>query len=93
MTIANNRQSGMAWRIVFLERTQLTRFCAHYFRAMKNIKLSAEEDLRENTREVTRKQKFTVNALFREWLKDLVKQQDREEKLRNLDLRLEYQTS
>jgi hypothetical protein len=31
-----------------------------------------------------------VNALFREWLKDLVKQQDREEKLRNLDLRLEY---
>jgi len=60
---------------------------------MKNIKLSAEEDLRENTREVTRKQKFTVNALFREWLKDLVKQQDREEKLRNLDLRLEYQTS
>ena len=60
---------------------------------MKNITLSAEEDLLENAREVARKQKSTVNALFREWLKDLVKQQDREEKLRNLDLRLEYQTS
>jgi hypothetical protein len=57
---------------------------------MKNITLSAEEDLIENAREVARKQKSTVNALFREWLKELVKQQDREEKLRNLDLRLEY---
>ncbi len=57
---------------------------------MKNITLSAEEDLIENAREVARKQKSTVNALFREWLKDLVKQQDREEKLRNLDRRLEY---
>lgn len=55
---------------------------------MKNITLSAEEDLIENAREVARKQKSTVNALFRK--KESVKQQDREEKLRNLDLRLEY---
>ena len=31
-----------------------------------------------------------MNALFREWLAGLVDQQDRESKLRELDLRLGY---
>ena len=44
----------------------------------------------EGAREVARKRKSTVNALFREWLADLVGQQDRKSKLRELDLRLGY---
>ena len=62
----------------------------HYFRVMKNITLSADEGLIESAREVARKRKSTINALFREWLADLVQQQERELKLRDLDLRLGY---
>lgn len=62
----------------------------HYFRVVKNITLSADESLIEGAREVARRRKSTVNALFREWLAGLVDQQDRESKLRELDLRLGY---
>ena len=57
---------------------------------MKNITLSADERLIETARDVARKRKSTINAMFREWLADLVQQQERELKLRELDLRLEY---
>ncbi len=57
---------------------------------MKNITLSANEESIESARDFARKRKSTLNALFREWLADLVRQQDREAKLRELDLRLEY---
>lgn len=57
---------------------------------MKNITLSADDRLIESAREVARKRKSTVNALFREWLADLVQQQDCEAKLKELDLRLGY---
>jgi hypothetical protein len=57
---------------------------------MKNITLSAEASLIDGAREVARMRKTTVNALFREWLAELVRQQDREAKLRELDVRLEY---
>jgi hypothetical protein len=57
---------------------------------MKNITLSAEEHLIESAWEVAKSRKSTVNALFREWLADLVKQRDREAKLRELDERLAY---
>lgn len=57
---------------------------------MKNITLSADDRLIESAREVARKRKSTVNALFREWLADLVQQQDYEAKLKELDLRLGY---
>jgi hypothetical protein len=60
---------------------------------MKNITLSADDRLIESAREVARKRKSTVNALFREWLADLVQQQDCEAKLKELDLRLGYATA
>ena len=57
---------------------------------MKNITLSAKDELIERAREVANQRKSTLNALFREWLADLVQQQDYEAKLKELDLRLEY---
>ncbi len=39
----------------------------HYFR-MKNITLSADEDLIERARSIARGQRRTLNAAFREWL-------------------------
>lgn len=57
---------------------------------MKNITLSADERLIEGAREVARKRKSTVNAMFREWLVELVQQEDREAKLKELEMRLEY---
>lgn len=39
----------------------------HYF-GMKNITLSADEDLIEQARLVARAQRRTLNAAFREWL-------------------------
>jgi predicted transcriptional regulator len=39
----------------------------HYFR-MRNITLSADEDLIERARLIARAQRRTLNAAFREWL-------------------------
>jgi hypothetical protein len=39
----------------------------HYFR-VKNITLSADEDLIEQARSIARKQRRTLNDAFREWL-------------------------
>jgi predicted transcriptional regulator len=39
----------------------------HWFR-MKNITLSADEDLIERARSIAREQRSTLNAAFREWL-------------------------
>ena len=39
----------------------------HYFR-MKNITLSADEDLIEKARSVAKAQRRTLNDAFREWL-------------------------
>lgn len=39
----------------------------HYFR-MKNITLSADEDLIERARMIAREQRRTLNEAFREWL-------------------------
>ncbi len=60
---------------------------------MKNITLSAKDELIERAREVANQRKSTLNALFREWLADLVRQQDREAKLRELNRRLGYANS
>jgi hypothetical protein len=47
-------------------------FNEHYFRvhyiSMKNITLSADEDLIEQARLVARAQRKTLNAAFREWM-------------------------
>ncbi len=55
---------------------------AHYFRVMKNITLSADENLIEMARAEARKRKTSLNALFREWLEEFAK---REEHLRRAD--------
>ena len=39
----------------------------HWFR-MKNVTLSADDDLIEQARQVARSQRRTLNAAFREWL-------------------------
>jgi hypothetical protein len=51
---------------------------------MKNITLSAKNESIARAREVANQRKSTLNALFPEWLADLVRQQDRETKLRDL---------
>lgn len=37
---------------------------------MKNLTLSADEDLIEQARAIARSQKRTLNAVFREWLEE-----------------------
>ncbi|MGD0858520.1 MAG: hypothetical protein ABR912_04290 [Terracidiphilus sp.] len=52
----------------FLQRPrQLHEDSVHYFR-MKNITLSADEDLIERARLIARGQRRTLNQAFREWL-------------------------
>jgi hypothetical protein len=42
-------------------------FRVHYFR-MKNVTLSADENLIEKARQIARSQRKTLNSAFREWL-------------------------
>lgn len=44
---------------------------------MKNITLSADESLIELAREEARARKTTLNALFREWLKEISRSDER----------------
>ena len=53
---------------------------AHYFRVMKNITLSADEALIELARDEARARKTTLNALFREWLEDISRSEERRKK-------------
>lgn len=43
---------------------------------MKNVTLSADEDLIEQARQVARSQRRTLNAAFREWLLQFAAQSD-----------------
>ena len=49
------------------ENSKSHEFGVHWFR-MKNITLSANEDLIERARSIARSQRRTLNAAFREWL-------------------------
>lgn len=60
---------------------------------MKNITFSADEELIEKARDCARRRKSTLNALFREWLTDLVEQRDAERRLAELDERIGYARS
>ena len=60
---------------------------------MKKITLSAEETLIENARDWARLQKSTLNSLFRQWLAELVKQKESEDRLKALELRIGYARS
>ena len=53
---------------------------AHYFRVMKNITLSADEALIELARDEARARKTTLNALFREWLEEISRSDERRKK-------------
>lgn len=56
---------------------------------MKNITLSASENLIQQAREVAASRKTTLNSLFREWLKEVAGTRERSERLDSLLLRLE----
>lgn len=47
---------------------------------MKNITLSAEEHLIELAREEARSRKTTLNAMFREWLEEVARKDERRKK-------------
>lgn len=51
---------------------------------MKNITLSADGHVIELAREEARKRKTTLNALFREWLKDLAARDERRAKAQQM---------
>ncbi|MEI8039419.1 MAG: hypothetical protein WCJ14_13615 [Verrucomicrobiota bacterium] len=57
---------------------------------MKNITLSAQEDLIEQARAAARAQKTTLNQLFRNWLGELAGRQERDHQLAALMERLDY---
>jgi hypothetical protein len=61
-----------------------------YTGVVKNITLSADDDLIERAREKARKQKTTLNAAFREWLKDYTGRRDRGREYDELMQRLSY---
>lgn len=67
--------------------------CTLFLCGMKNITLSADAVLIEQARNIARSRKATLNQLFREWLAGLAGQQDREQRLKKLDLRLKYARS
>jgi hypothetical protein len=51
---------------------------------MKNITLSAEDNLIEQARQVARVQHKTLNQMFREWLSDLATRQNNTREYRAL---------
>jgi hypothetical protein len=61
-----------------------------YTGIVKNITLSADDDLIEQARERARKQNTTLNAAFREWLKDYTGRRDRGKEYDELMQRLSY---
>ncbi len=60
------------------------------FVQMKNITLSAAEDLIEDARAVARSQRSTLNKMFREWLVEVAGRRRTEERLGELMARLDY---
>ncbi len=57
---------------------------------MRNITLSADATLIEKARELAQNRKTTLNNLFREWLTELARQDQRLEHHEKLMKRLQY---
>jgi len=57
---------------------------------MKNVTLSADEELIEQARLVARSQHKTLNAVFREWLAQFAAQSGSEQELDSLIKRLRH---
>jgi len=68
---------------------KLHHFGVHWFR-MKNITLSADEDLIEQARLVARARHKTLNAAFREWLQQFVARSGGAEEVDSLMRRLHH---
>jgi hypothetical protein len=51
---------------------------------MKNITLSADEQLIEQAREEARRRKTSLNALFREWLAEIAARDERKRQIDKL---------
>ena len=64
-------------------------FRVHYL-CMKNITLSADEDLIEQARRVARAQHKTLNAAFREWLLNFTSQSGNGQEIDALMRRLRH---
>ena len=56
---------------------------------MKNITLSADEELIARAREQARVRQTTLNRLFRQWLKEVAEQKERSSKIEALLDRLD----
>jgi hypothetical protein len=61
-----------------------------YTISVKNITLSADEDLIEQAREAARAQHTTINAAFREWLAEYTSRATRAERIKELFERTSY---
>jgi hypothetical protein len=74
--------------------TMLFSFRVHCFRVhchrMKNITLSAEEELIEQARLVAKSQRKTLNAAFREWLQQFTRQSGSSQEFDSLMKRLKH---
>jgi hypothetical protein len=57
---------------------------------LKNITLSADENLIRKAREKARKEKTTLNAKFRQWLRQYIGKNIRSSNFNNLMDQLEY---
>lgn len=57
---------------------------------LKNITLSAEDDLIAEARQKAHKQKKTLNALFREWLLQYIHRSSKTSEYRKLMRKLEH---
>ena len=63
-------------------------FSVHYSSAMKNITLSADEQLIRQARDQARARHTTLNQLFRDWLQSLANQEQRTQEIESLFGRL-----
>jgi len=61
-----------------------------HWNRMKNITLSADQDLIERARDTARRQRTTLNAAFREWLIHYTSQRSRLREFDTLMRRLKY---
>ena len=64
-----------------------------YTRFVKNVTLSADEDLIEQARQVARSQRRTLNAAFREWLLQFTAQAGNGQEVEALMRRLRHVSS
>ena len=68
-------------RKYFLKKTLYTKIVCTNIVQMKNITLSADENLIARAREQARARQTTLNQLFRQWLLEVAEQNERSSKI------------